>query len=212
MTRKKNVQQLLLALVLGMIGTGQVAAEDPVAPPAPAAPAAPESPAPTAPSEERVRQEKLRQELRAKLEGTSWVLQLNTGEAGAVPLQDTLTFKSGQVTSERLAKLGYGSSNCSLSFEGDAGIWETMQRKEGTGVVFWRGELRDGSMQGMISEQPVNGAAKEYSFTGAKAEVAASQPPEAVAPAPELPAQSAAVAPAQAPPQPEAKKKKKGWF
>ena len=229
MTRKKNVQQLLLVLVLGMVGTGRAAAEDPVVPPAPTAPAAPESPAPPAPSEERVRQEKLRQELRAKLEGTRWTLQLTSGEAGTTPLQDTLTFKSGQVTSERLAKLGYGSSNCSLSFEGDAGIWETMQRKEGAGVVFWRGELRDDSMQGMISEQPAKGAAKEYSFTGAKAEADASQlpeaapapaesaaevqqAPEAVVHAPAPPAQPPAAAPAQTAPKPEAKKKKKGWF
>ena len=214
--RQKNVQRWLLALVLGIAGAGRAAAEDPVAPPAP--------------SEERVRQEKVRQELRTKLEGTSWVLQLTSGEAGTTPLQDMLTFKSGQVTSERLAKLGYGRSNCSLSVEGETGIWETMQRKEGEGVVFWRGELRNEMMQGMMSEQPVSGAAKEYSFTAAKADAAASQSPEAADPAPaesvaEIqeapaavvpvlapPAQLPATDPVQAAPQPEAKQKKEGWF
>ena len=226
--RTMGVSVLLAGWVLG---TGAAAEEK-----APAAPSAkrPAAAATQPPASVKSPQDKLREEILAKLTGTSWELELHpfeTGE-GKKPkvLKDTVTFKDRTVTSERLAKLGYGNSNFSLNVKEDGtATWETMQSKPGEGAAFWRGELEGERMRGVMSQQPTSGQAENFSFVGTQI---ANHAPPAPAPAvqpiaptvqPAQPAvtpavtsqQHAAPAPAPAVPPAEdskAEKKKQGWF
>jgi len=135
--------------------------------------ASPESvstpPPATPPVAEPVKPVSPEDEVRAKLDGTSWALEVTPlSGAGKVKEQkDTVSFTARQVTSEKLSKAGYPSSNFSITI-GDDGIavWETMQTKEETGVAFWRGELRGSTMHGVLSKHPTEGAAEDFSFVG----------------------------------------------
>ncbi len=184
--------------------------------------------------------EKLREALRAKLDGTKWTLELRPMEGTGKNKQDAVSFTGRTVTSERLVKLGYPASNYSLNAKEDrTATWETMQTKSGEGVAFWRGELEGEVMRGVLSQQPANGPGENYSFVGKQTGGAAVTPAPAPAVEPAAPAVSPAVeqapapltqpvpsvsapepapAPALAHPQPvpapapeEPKKKKKGW-
>ena len=217
-------------LLLAGAWTAWAATEDETAPAAPAPPVV-ERPAPRRLTE----MEKLREELRAKLDGTEWTLELRPMEGTGKNKRDTVSFTGRTVTSDRLAKLGYPTSNYSLNVKEDrTATWETMQTKAGEGVVFWRGELEGETMRGVLSQQPANKPAESYSFVGkqtggvtpapAPAEPAQAVPmaepapvpsaqPEAAVSAPQPAPAPAAAQPTPAPaPAPEAPKKKKSWL
>jgi hypothetical protein len=115
----------------------------------------------------RVAQE---EQARAALNGTRWAITWTStagGEAAAKPAKDTISFEERQVSSERLVKAGYPSSNYSLTIAGDGmTIWETMQTKEGEGVAFWRGEVQGDTMRGVLSKHPLEGATEDYTLSG----------------------------------------------
>ena len=172
---------------------------------APAAPSAVERPAPRPLNE----MEKLRETLRAKLDGTEWALELRPMEGTGKNKPDKVSFTGRTVTSERLAKLGYPASNYSLNVKEDrTATWETMQTKMGEGVAFWRGELEGETMRGVLSQQPANKPAENYSFVGKQSGGPTPKPEEstpatvapAAAPQPEAPAVEPATTPV---PQPE---------
>ena len=197
-----------------LVGTGAVrAAQDQTAQPSAPAPAVVERPAPRP----QTPMEKLREEIRARLDGTAWSLELRPLEGTGKTKQDTVSFTGRTVTSQRMEKLGYAASNYSLNVKEDqTASWETMQTKAGEGVVFWRGELEGETMRGVLSQQPAKGPAENYSFVGkqtggpkpaeAKApEAVAAQPvpppaaPEAVPTAPIAPAMPQPAAAVSAP-------------
>ena len=107
--------------------------------------------------------------MRAKLNGTTWALELRPLEGGGKPVKDTLTFTTTQVTSERLGKAGFASSNYSVNVKDDLSVsWETMQAKEGE-HAFWRGEIEGELMRGVLSQQPTQGPAANFSFAAKQA-------------------------------------------
>lgn len=177
-------------------------------------------------------EDQLLKQWRAKLEGTSWTLELRPLSGGGDATQhDTVMFQGGQVRSKVLSEAGYPSSNYTLTVQdADTATWETMQTKEGEGVVFWRGEMHGETLRGVLSKQPSEGKSLDYSFTGTR--LAAGQEPQPTAPAQHAgssasPSLTQAAQPAQektgAPPaqRPAASepqqadktsKKKHGWF
>ena len=157
--------------------------------------AAPAPPQPAASDAETLREQQ-RQAIRAKLNGTTWNVQL-TSDAGGKKEQDTLIFTDRTIESKRLGKSGYGTSNYSVRVDGDIDVWETMQTKEGEGMAFWRGELYGEKMAGALSQQPKEGAPQNFSFGATKV---TSVPPPAPPAAPEV--QAPADAAPTAPPEP----------
>jgi hypothetical protein len=85
-----------------------------------------------------------------------------------------------------LAKKGYGTSNYTLTV-GDDGIpvFETMQRNAEDGVVFWRGELVEGKIRGVISVQIPKEPSASFGFRGVQAGEVSEIPAETVEPQPE---------------------------
>lgn len=217
---RRVIRQIVWGIVgvaLSWLATGAGLAKEegssaqPVAAPA-VAPAAPQ-PATVQKSPKEQKQE----EVRAQLNGTSWLLHLRS-EVSGKQRDDALTFAGRTVTSDWLSKAGYNTSNYSLRIE-DNGliVWETMQSKEGEGVAFWRGELQGNVMSGVLSKQPSKGSPESFSFTASKADsgtppeppvaVSAPSPTEAAAPSPVQEASQSASTP-----EPQAPTKKKGWF
>lgn len=95
-----------------------------------------------------------------------WTIELysSTGKKGK-PERDVLTFSDGKISSKNLSSEGYSATNYTLTIQEDKTIvWETMQTNEKAGVVFWRGELRDNVMRGMLSIRPLEKEPQDFSF------------------------------------------------
>ncbi|GEM_PF-1927036 len=138
-----------------------------------------------------------------KLNGT-WDIELTPmyGEKPKQPIKDTLQFEQSRVSSQKLTTDGFSPTNATVTV-GDDGIpvWETMQSSDAKGVVFWRGELHGGSMQGILSKHPVNGNAEDYAFSGKQTGSQASVqiPPIVQPPIPVTPTAPAPAAPTPTP-------------
>lgn len=157
------------------------------------------SPAAMAAKQEREKQ------AAASLSGTTWSAELTpvSGQKGARPVKDILTFLEGKIASQHLTRDGYPASNFTLTADAGAPVvWETMQTKEGTGVAFWRGEIEGDSMRGVLSKHPTEGANTDYSFRGT---LTSRTPPETeTAPQPSASPGAASEAPAAVSEQPPA--------
>ncbi len=109
-----------------------------------------------------------------KLSTHEWVINLTLrGEKSATAKTDTdiLTFSNGTVTSSNLSGKGYGASNITVNIQDDGTIvWETMQTTDKGEMAFWRGELRNDVMSGILSMQNPKGASEEFFFASVKAE------------------------------------------
>ena len=130
-------------------------------------------------AEEAKRREeaRLRAEVRASLDGTIWKLELEPLGGEGRTQKDKVTFENDQVTSQRMSKDGYPSTNYAVEVKHGRPSWKTLQRKEGGDVVVWRGELYGETMAGGLTKQPVEGEVEHFSFTGTLVE--RRKPPEA---------------------------------
>jgi hypothetical protein len=146
----------------------------------------------------RAELKKMLEAKKAELNGSEWQVEMSSG--GKSLGKDTLTFQNNQITCKTLKDKGYPATNYTVSVpEGsDMAVWETMQTHPKKGVVFIRGEWKEGMMRGVISEQVEEGKNTDTQF--------ASTAREAVAPTTEkekteeeLKAEAAAAAAAAAP-------------
>lgn len=133
---------------------------------------------------------KISDEAQKTLNGFTWTLEVapsGVKKEDRKTTPDNLIFKDGKMSSEGLAKKGYGTSNYTLTV-GDDGIpvFETMQRDEKEGVAFWRGELVEGKIRGVISIQEAKSSAVSFGFSGVKEGEATEIPAERIEPQPEI--------------------------
>lgn len=132
---------------------------------------------------------KIASEAQAALNGFTWNLDV-TSTAGKKEdrktTQDTVIFKDGKLNSSGLGEKGFGTSNYTLTV-GDDGVpvFETMQRNDKESTVFWRGEVVEGKIRGVISVQEKDKPAVAFGFRGEKAGEATEIPAEKVEPQPE---------------------------
>lgn len=111
------------------------------------------------------REEELKK-AKEKLSKQEWVIYLFSLADRKAMGTDILTFSEGKVSAKGFSLKGYQQSNCTLTAQdGEAIIWETMQANAKGGIIFWRGELRNNFMQGMISLQPKDGKNQDISFS-----------------------------------------------
>ena len=102
-----------------------------------------------------------------KLGAREWTVYLISKAAKKTKQEaDILTFSEGKLTSKNLSAKGYLSSNYTVTIQDDnTVVWETMQSTEKGDMAFWRGELRDETMRGILSLHPEKGEAQDSSFT-----------------------------------------------
>ena len=105
-----------------------------------------------------------------ELNGTQWQIQIAPMYArnGSVPVQeDHVTFEGNQMSSSTLNTQGFPKSNITLTPQEDGRlVWETMQTHSNGETVFWRGEMKEGRMQGVFSRHPKDGAPIDFIFRG----------------------------------------------
>jgi len=149
---------------------------------------------------------KRKKEVVAMLSGTTWDVELfPMDDPKKKPIKDVVSYEHGRLKSKAFATEGYSESNLTVTIEDDGkAIWETMQSHTTKGPIFWRGELAEKTVTGVLSRQNKDGSTEAYSLRGVqsgtfvvapeKAAVIIEAPKEVVPPAkPVVPAAAAAV-------------------
>lgn len=104
-------------------------------------------------------------EEKTKLEGTEWAVEMKQAGTKAKAETDTIIFSEGKVVSKNLQELGYAPSNFSVRIDEDGTvIWETMQSSEQDGTAFWRGDIKDGIMRGVLSKKDKKERVSDFNF------------------------------------------------
>ena len=125
-----------------------------------------------------------------ELNNTKWQISLSqiTQAEKKDKFTDTLRFKDGKVEMESLISQGFSASGFTITVKGDNIIvWETMQTSEKKGLAFWKGEMEEGRMRGVLSRHFDEKTVKDYSFYSTGKETVqeeaamAAVPPPAVA-------------------------------
>lgn len=106
---------------------------------------------------------------KAELNGTEWAIQTKPMGGGRGKTEtDLISFSEDKVISKNLATLGYAATNFTVRTEEDGTvIWETMQTSEKDGIAFWRGDINDGVMRGVLSKRDKKDNAFDFSFVSA---------------------------------------------
>lgn len=114
---------------------------------------------------------------RQELNSHEWTVYMTPSPENAVKRpaieEDVLSFSGeGRVVSKNLLAKGYPESNYTLTVQDDGtAVWETMQVNEKEGLAFFRGELKNSAMKGVLSLQPQKGAKQTFYFSTTKPEV-----------------------------------------
>lgn len=105
-----------------------------------------------------------------QLNGTRWEIQIAPMYArnGTPIVQDQIAFEGNRISSKALSAQGFPMSNITLTPQEDGRlVWETMQTHPNGEMVFWRGELKEGRMQGIFSRRPAgDGPPQDFLFVG----------------------------------------------
>ncbi len=127
-------------------------------------------------------QKKLLEAAKIELNNMEWNIKLSPiGETNAQGYEeDTLLFIDSKFSSEKLESEKFPVSNYTVSLKGeDVIIWETMQTSEDAGVAFWRGELENDVMRGVLSVHPAEKTYMDFSFYSIQRKELAAKPPRA---------------------------------
>ncbi len=102
---------------------------------------------------------------KAELNGAEWTVEMRPMTGKGKPETDVITFSDGKVSSKKLSGLGYEASNFTVRLEEDGTvIWETMQVSEKDGTAFWRGDVKDGAMRGVLSKRDKKNNPVDFNF------------------------------------------------
>lgn len=102
---------------------------------------------------------------KAELNGTEWTIQMKQMGGRGKSETDVISFAEDKVTSKNLSALGYSASSFTVRVENDGTvIWETMQSSEKEGNAFWRGDIKDGVMRGVLSKRNKSGSGPDFNF------------------------------------------------
>jgi hypothetical protein len=132
-----------------------------------------------------VAQEKMRKLVQAakeKLNDTAWQIDLRESMSTASEKsgrakksssleKDTLSFRDNKIESSSLISNGFTPTNFTVRLKGknnDIIVWETMQTSADKGVAFWRGEIDNDTMRGVLSWQLDEQNKQDYSFVSAQ--------------------------------------------
>jgi hypothetical protein len=122
-----------------------------------------------------------------ELENTLWRINLKqiTQSEKKEAFADVIRFKAGKVEMESLTSQGFSPTSYSVTVKGETYnivVWETMQTSEKKGLAFWKGEIEEGRMRGVLSRHLDGKTVKDYSFYSTAKEMIQEEAPIAAAP------------------------------
>jgi len=102
---------------------------------------------------------------KAELNATEWKIELKAIGGKGSGESDVIIFSDDKVASENLQKEGFAPTNFTVSLQGDGTVtWETMQTSQKSGTVFWRGDIQNGVMHGVLSKRDTKNNVSDFNF------------------------------------------------
>jgi hypothetical protein len=122
-----------------------------------------------------------------ELENTLWRVNFKqiTQSEKKETFTDVIRFKTGKVEIESLTSQGFSPTSYSITVKGETYnivVWETMQTSEKKGLAFWKGEIEEGKMRGVLSRHLGEKTVKDYSFYSTVKEMIQEEAPIAATP------------------------------
>jgi REP element-mobilizing transposase RayT len=105
------------------------------------------------------------------LDGTSWDITLDVvkGEGPKGPHNDQLRFNNGYLVSQRLSRQGFPPFSYRVENKADGTVvWETEPLQYSGMTASWYGVWSGNNMRGLLSERPVAGNNRDFSFISFK--------------------------------------------
>ena len=100
------------------------------------------------------------------LDGTAWWIEL--GAKGEQPMPDLLAFGRGLFDSRGCHEFGFGPVTYQATKTGQTVKFAATTKSEKQGSMAWAGEVKAEKISGTMKWTPPQGAAKDYTFSGAK--------------------------------------------
>lgn len=116
---------------------------------------------------EKIKKELEGQMLLTGLDGTQWTIELKSqSNLGTGSLHsDRIIFKDGAVSSNESLRKGFSTSHYTMTVQDDGMIiWETMQTASDGTTASWRGEIKQGKMEGILSLREKGKEPQDFSF------------------------------------------------
>jgi len=113
---------------------------------------------------------------KAALNGVDWTVEVRPMNGKGKGETDMISFADDKVVSKNLQKEGFVPTNFTVRLLDDGTvIWETMQTSDKAGAAFWRGDIKDGVMRGVLSKRDKKNNGFDFVFisTGSPAKNAA---------------------------------------
>lgn len=113
-----------------------------------------------------VNTEEAAEKQKAELMGKEWTVALTPMGGRGKAETDIISFAENKVASKNLQTAGYVPTNFTVRLQEDGTVtWETMQSSEKDGMAFWRGDIKDGVMHGVLSKRDRRNNTADFSFT-----------------------------------------------
>ncbi len=101
-----------------------------------------------------------------ELNGTQWNVTVKPLSGGGSAESDVIIFSDGQMSSKNLQSAGFEATDFTVRVEEDGTvIWETMQVDGKDNFAFWRGDINEGVMRGVLTQKDNSGRTFDFSFT-----------------------------------------------
>lgn len=102
---------------------------------------------------------------KAKLNNTEWAVDVKPTSGKGKTEADVISFAEGKMMSKNMKGAGFTESEVNVRISEDGVvIWETMQADGEGDFVFWRGDIENGRMKGMMTKEDKRGNVTNFSF------------------------------------------------
>ncbi|MBN1871160.1 MAG: hypothetical protein JW800_01155 [Candidatus Omnitrophica bacterium] len=102
---------------------------------------------------------------KAELNNTRWSILVMPSDSRGRAEADVLSFIDGKFGSSNLENAGFARTDFTVRIDeqDETVIWETMQTDKDGNHAFWRGDVKEGSMRGVLTKIDTRG--RNYNFT-----------------------------------------------
>jgi len=102
---------------------------------------------------------------KAKLNNTEWTISVKPSGGKGKAEADVISFVEGKMISKNMRNAGFNDAEINVRI-GEEGlvIWETMQADGKGDFAFWRGDIENGKMKGVLTKEDKRGAISNFSF------------------------------------------------
>lgn len=102
---------------------------------------------------------------KAELNNTEWTIVVTPMPEGGRAETDVVSFVDGKVVSKNLQSAGFAETGFTVRVKEDGTvIWETMQIDKKGSFAFWRGDIKERVMRGVLSKRDNKGRIFDFTF------------------------------------------------